>query len=69
MCYENSVGDVKQEQCAICCPDTVANTPKQTDKQHNMYMGWAPIPYTVLVLHSSSLPNRNINTDLCDGPV
>ena len=35
--YEISVGEVKQEQCTTCCPDTVANTPKQTDKQHNMY--------------------------------
>ena len=34
---EISVDDVKQEQYVIFCPDKVANTPIQTDKQHNMY--------------------------------
>jgi hypothetical protein len=34
----NCVGNVKQEQCAICCPDTVANVSIQTDKQYNIYM-------------------------------
>ena len=37
----NRVGDVTQEQCTICCPDTAANTPTQTDKQHNMYCTWS----------------------------
>jgi len=67
--HEISVDDVKQEQCATCCPDTVSNTPILTDKQHNMYTVWTPIPYTVLVLHSSSRPNTNINTQFCDRPV
>ena len=30
MCYGTSVGDVKTEQCNICCSDTVANTQIQT---------------------------------------
>jgi hypothetical protein len=63
------VRNVKQEHCTICSSHTVANTPKHPDKQHNMCTVWAPIQYTVLVLHSSFLPNRNIITDLCDGPV
>ena len=37
----NCVGDVKQEHCTICYPDTVANTPTQTDKQHNIYSTWS----------------------------
>jgi hypothetical protein len=69
MFYEISVRDVKQEHRIICCPHTVANAPTHTEKQHNIYKIWTPNPYTVLVLHSSFLPNRNINTDLCDGPV
>jgi len=35
------VGDVKQEHCNIGCPDTVANTPTQIDKQHNIYCTWS----------------------------
>jgi len=35
--YEISVGGVKHEQFTTCCPDTVAKTPIQTDKQHNVY--------------------------------
>jgi hypothetical protein len=45
----------------------VANTPKQTIKQHNMQTVWTPIPHTDLVLHSSFPPYTNINIDLCDG--